>query len=92
MTRVVRGAPFRCCLYNVLMMLPESLPDNYPGEPEIDETGDIDLSLIDHNRSLSPAGRIQQHDRALAMVTAFREAGRRQRLAANQSQSAPVIS
>jgi hypothetical protein len=52
-----------------------------PDFPPTDPTGDIDLSLIDHNLSLSPAERIRQHDRALAMVEAFREAGRRQRLA-----------
>jgi hypothetical protein len=37
--------------------------------------GDVDVSLIEYNLSLTIAERIRQHDRALAMVNAFRRAG-----------------
>jgi hypothetical protein len=37
--------------------------------------GDVDVSLIEYNLSLTIAERIRQHDRALAMANAFRRAG-----------------
>jgi hypothetical protein len=51
----------------------------HPG-PEVTSTvynseDDVDVSLIEHNMSLTIADRIRQHDRALAMVNAFRRAG-----------------
>jgi hypothetical protein len=42
--------------------------------PETSED-DVDISLIEHNLSLTIAERIRQHDRALAMANAFRRAG-----------------
>ena len=41
-----------------------------------DPSGDIDISLIEYNRSLTFAERIRQNDRALDMARAFRKAGK----------------
>jgi len=43
--------------------------------PETDVTGDIDLSLIDYNLSLSPAERIRQHLEFAQFVEVVRRAG-----------------
>ena len=38
---------------------------------------DVDVSQIDYNLSLTVGQRIRQHDRALAMMKAFQQAGMR---------------
>jgi hypothetical protein len=43
--------------------------------PETDVTGDIDLSLIDYNLSLTPAERIRQHLAFARFVDVVRKAG-----------------
>lgn len=42
-----------------------------------DETGEIDLSLIEYNLSLTPAERLNENDRAVEFLKAVREAGRK---------------
>jgi len=44
-----------------------------------DPSGDVDISLIEYNRSLTFAERIRQNDRALDMAQAFRKAGLKSR-------------
>ena len=54
--------------------------------PETDETGDIDISLLRHNLSLTPAQRMREHASALALVRALEKArAKRQR----ESSAAP---
>ncbi|HMB96091.1 MAG TPA: hypothetical protein VKK61_08645 [Tepidisphaeraceae bacterium] len=47
------------------------------GFPPTDETGDVDLSLIDVNLSLTPIERIEQNYQARLFVQKLRDAGRR---------------
>ena len=54
-----------------------------------DENG-VDLSLIDENLRLTPTQRIIKHDRALAMVRALQEAGRKARDHAQHQTPAPA--
>ena len=37
----------------------------------------IDLEMLEHNLSLTPTERVRQHDAALQLVMALREAGER---------------
>ena len=39
-----------------------------PAFPPTDETGDVDMTLIDYNLSLTVAERIRQHGQALKLV------------------------
>ena len=46
-------------------------PADLPPFPPTDETGDVDLSLIEYNLSLTIPERIRQHDDALQLVRAL---------------------
>jgi hypothetical protein len=49
-------------------------PADLPDYPPTDETGDVDLSLIDYNLSLTPAQRMEEHAAALSLVRALEQA------------------
>ena len=55
---------------------PEPKPADLPQLPLTDESGDVDLSLIDYNLSLTVAERIRQHAEALKLVRRLEEVGR----------------
>ncbi len=45
------------------------------GEANVDESGDVDLDLLDFLASLSPAERLARHEQARTLVEALRRAG-----------------
>jgi hypothetical protein len=51
----------------------EFKPADLQDFPPTDESGDVDLSLIDHNLSLTVAERIRQHGEALKLVRRLEE-------------------
>jgi hypothetical protein len=55
---------------------PRFNPADLPAFPPTDETGDVDLSLIDYNLSLTIPERIQQHNDALQLVRALEKVRR----------------
>jgi hypothetical protein len=54
---------------------PKFDPRTLPLYPPMDESGNVDLSHIEYNLSLTPAQRWRQHARALELVLALRAAG-----------------
>lgn len=46
-------------------------PEDFPEFPPTDETGDVDLSLLDYNLSLTVAERIERNGDALKLVRAL---------------------
>jgi len=55
---------------------PDLKPPDFPDFPPTDESGDVDLSLIDYNLSLTVAERIRQHGEALKLVRRLEEVRR----------------
>lgn len=54
------------------------IPPDWPLDVQpTDETGEIDLSLIEYNLSLTPAERLEQNDRFIQFVEIARAAGRK---------------
>jgi hypothetical protein len=49
-------------------------PADWPRFPPTDESGDVDLWMLEHNRSLTPAQRLRAHAAALALVRALERA------------------
>lgn len=68
---------FQC--YNASVQRPtnEELGLDENGFPPTDETGDVDLSLIDQCLSLTPGQRIEKNYQARLFVQKLRNAGRR---------------
>ena len=65
---------------------PSLIPPDWPLDVQpTDESGEVDLSLLDYNLSLTPAERLRQNDRFAAFVQIAREAGRRLRDAGHRS-------
>ena len=59
---------------------PSLIPPNWPLDVQpTDESGEVDLSLIEHNLSLTPAERLRQNDRFADFIQVVRLAGRKLR-------------
>jgi hypothetical protein len=57
---------------------PSLIPPDWPLDVQpTDDSGEVDLSLIDHTLSLTLDQRIEEHYRARRLVEQLREAGRR---------------
>ena len=56
---------------------PHGLRPGVDDVPRTDETGDVDLSLIEYNLSLTPAERLEQHYHARMLAERLRAAGER---------------
>lgn len=53
------------------------IPPDWPLDVQpTDDTGEIDLSLLEYNLSLTPAERLEQNDRFVEFMQAVRKAGR----------------
>jgi hypothetical protein len=56
-----------------------------PLHPPTDESGNVDLSIIESNLALTPAERIRRHNDFLELVLALRRAGEKLRESENSS-------
>jgi hypothetical protein len=52
-------------------------PKDLPDFPPTDESGEVDLSQVWYNLSLTPTQRIEQNDRFAEFIEVVREGGRR---------------
>jgi hypothetical protein len=57
---------------------PPLSPADFPDFPPMDETGDVDLSVLDCNLRKSVAERLEQHHRALELVRVLQSVRRKQ--------------
>lgn len=53
----------------------ELRPQDVPDFPPADETGDIDLTLIDYNLSLTPSERVRRAEEFSRLAEVVRQAG-----------------
>jgi hypothetical protein len=52
-------------------------PRDLPDFPPTDESGEVDLTQVQYNLSLTPTQRLEQNDRFAEFIAVVREGGRR---------------